>query len=473
MLPGLRRQQILQKLAEKQPARNEPDNPGLWGRAISEAKKRFTVYPSAYANGWAAKWYKERGGGWHKEKQATVAKKDVGHGGLDEWFSGHGKDKGRAQWGDWVSISPIRKTLKSGRVVEPGDIVGQCGISDSPDWRQYTKGGQDPLKCMPRKKALAMPKEERAALARGKARAEKSSGNTGEPVMTRTFSKLAGSKVAARFPDSPANLPDDLPHESGYSYTPPPPASVLTPAAQKILEYRAKQVEMGRPTSINPQQFLRAKYEKVPGGAEQVVARARAAGSPIMWGNLNREVPILQAPSAFGARADSVAAEYSYDPRVPRVPEAITYERRERGRDPSTIEHELNHAINMNLGDAPNPGKPTLPSRARPRSMEKSWFEHDVSYPESQAEYFSRAKGGLANARGFVSPNRQQARTELAEFVGQPPYTPVQGPGKTMRDQSRANFLSTSPLWGEEGSAKKPPVLNMLDRYPGLLTRTL
>jgi len=184
---------LMFKLAAKQPARNAPTNPGLWSQAISEAKKRFTVYPSAYANGWAAKWYKERGGGWEKEKQAeATAKKDVGHGGLDEWFSGHGKDKGKAQWGDWVSISPVRKQLKSGRVVEPGDIVGACGISDSPDWQQYTKGGQDPLKCMPRKKALAMSKEQRAALARGKARAERSSSNTGKPVMTPTFSGKGG-----------------------------------------------------------------------------------------------------------------------------------------------------------------------------------------------------------------------------------------------------------------------------------------
>jgi hypothetical protein len=28
------------------------------------AKSKFDVYPSAYANGWAAKWYKSKGGGW-------------------------------------------------------------------------------------------------------------------------------------------------------------------------------------------------------------------------------------------------------------------------------------------------------------------------------------------------------------------------------------------------------------------------
>ena len=30
------------------------------------AKKKFDVYPSAYANGWAAKQYKAAGGGWKK-----------------------------------------------------------------------------------------------------------------------------------------------------------------------------------------------------------------------------------------------------------------------------------------------------------------------------------------------------------------------------------------------------------------------
>ena len=28
------------------------------------AKRKFKVYPSAYANAWAAKWYKEKGGTW-------------------------------------------------------------------------------------------------------------------------------------------------------------------------------------------------------------------------------------------------------------------------------------------------------------------------------------------------------------------------------------------------------------------------
>ena len=37
---------------------NKPTNPKLWSRAKALAKSKFDVYPSAYANGWAAKWYK-------------------------------------------------------------------------------------------------------------------------------------------------------------------------------------------------------------------------------------------------------------------------------------------------------------------------------------------------------------------------------------------------------------------------------
>ena len=41
-----------------------PTNPALWSRAKAAAKAKFDVYPSAYATGWAAKWYKSKGGGW-------------------------------------------------------------------------------------------------------------------------------------------------------------------------------------------------------------------------------------------------------------------------------------------------------------------------------------------------------------------------------------------------------------------------
>ena len=45
-------------------ANAKPNNSALWSRAKSAAKKKFDVYPSAYANAWASKWYKSKGGGW-------------------------------------------------------------------------------------------------------------------------------------------------------------------------------------------------------------------------------------------------------------------------------------------------------------------------------------------------------------------------------------------------------------------------
>lgn len=61
---------ILEKKKKKKSKtrKNEPTNPALWGRAKAAARSKFDVYPSAYANAWAAKWYKKRGGKWRKKK---------------------------------------------------------------------------------------------------------------------------------------------------------------------------------------------------------------------------------------------------------------------------------------------------------------------------------------------------------------------------------------------------------------------
>lgn len=53
--------------------KNVPTNPELWSKAKSLARSKFDVYPSAYANGWAAKWYKKHGGGWKKGKKVNEA----------------------------------------------------------------------------------------------------------------------------------------------------------------------------------------------------------------------------------------------------------------------------------------------------------------------------------------------------------------------------------------------------------------
>jgi len=54
------RNEEVESLDEK----NVPTSPEKWAQAKAQAKAKFDVYPSAYANGWASKKYKAMGGGW-------------------------------------------------------------------------------------------------------------------------------------------------------------------------------------------------------------------------------------------------------------------------------------------------------------------------------------------------------------------------------------------------------------------------
>jgi hypothetical protein len=53
---------------KKKTKKNVPNNPSLWAECQAEAKRKFEIFPSAYANGFASRRYKEKGGTWRKEK---------------------------------------------------------------------------------------------------------------------------------------------------------------------------------------------------------------------------------------------------------------------------------------------------------------------------------------------------------------------------------------------------------------------
>ena len=46
-----------------------PTDPALYARVKAEAKAKFDVYPSAYANAWLVREYKKRGGGYRVTKE--------------------------------------------------------------------------------------------------------------------------------------------------------------------------------------------------------------------------------------------------------------------------------------------------------------------------------------------------------------------------------------------------------------------
>ena len=53
-----------------------PTNPALYARVKAEAKRKFKVYPSAYANAWLVRTYKKRGGGYRYESSVFWSYRD-------------------------------------------------------------------------------------------------------------------------------------------------------------------------------------------------------------------------------------------------------------------------------------------------------------------------------------------------------------------------------------------------------------
>ena len=49
--------------------RNIPTNKKLYARVKAAARRKFAVYPSAYANAWLVREYKKRGGTYRVEKK--------------------------------------------------------------------------------------------------------------------------------------------------------------------------------------------------------------------------------------------------------------------------------------------------------------------------------------------------------------------------------------------------------------------
>jgi hypothetical protein len=62
--------------AEQIDEKNVPSSPEKWAKAKAAAKSKFSVYPSAYANGWASKKYKSMGGSWHTEEVESLEEKN-------------------------------------------------------------------------------------------------------------------------------------------------------------------------------------------------------------------------------------------------------------------------------------------------------------------------------------------------------------------------------------------------------------
>ena len=56
-------------------SRNEPTDKALYARVKAAAKRKFAVYPRAYANAWLVREYIKRGGGYRKVSDGGKKKK--------------------------------------------------------------------------------------------------------------------------------------------------------------------------------------------------------------------------------------------------------------------------------------------------------------------------------------------------------------------------------------------------------------
>jgi len=81
--------------------KNVPTNPKLYAEVKAAAKRKFDVYPSAYANGWLVQEYKRRGGGYK-----TVTKS---HSGVSKHAEHDQKTHGRRKSGRVPPIVPNEK----------------------------------------------------------------------------------------------------------------------------------------------------------------------------------------------------------------------------------------------------------------------------------------------------------------------------------------------------------------------------
>ena len=103
--------------------KNVPTNPKLWSKFKAQAKAKFDVYPSAYANGWAAKQYKKAGGSWRSESVEFDELADQ----LDEYITskqvkmakGIANDP-RHKGGDMTGASKKMEKIKKGLSNHPG-----------------------------------------------------------------------------------------------------------------------------------------------------------------------------------------------------------------------------------------------------------------------------------------------------------------------------------------------------------------
>ena len=116
--------------------KNCPTDPGKWAASKAAAKSKFDVYPSAYANGWAAKNYKEKGGGW------SSCNESLGElNALHECWDGYREIGGKMKNGKMVpNCVPVKEDIDSDADVNYGQVEPEeYDVDNYDDYEDFIK----------------------------------------------------------------------------------------------------------------------------------------------------------------------------------------------------------------------------------------------------------------------------------------------------------------------------------------------
>jgi hypothetical protein len=97
-------------LRKKEKMKNKPVDTKLYAKVVQEAKKKFMVWPSAYASGWVVRTYKSRGGRYETSSSTNTDDRP-----LKRWFN----EK-------WVDVCEYVEHKK----------IKECGRKHA-DWKDY------------------------------------------------------------------------------------------------------------------------------------------------------------------------------------------------------------------------------------------------------------------------------------------------------------------------------------------------
>ena len=171
--------------------KNKPTNPELWSRAKAAAKSKYKVYPSAYANGFASKWYKEHGGGWRtvkkKSSNESIETNEASSPAQQAAIAINMKKKG-------IKPKNVNEDLRNWFKEKWVDVSKKVDGKHPPCGRKDADGKSYP-KCRPSKKvssetpkiASSYDKDDKKAMTQQKRRAEKKDpklGTGNKPTMT-------------------------------------------------------------------------------------------------------------------------------------------------------------------------------------------------------------------------------------------------------------------------------------------------